>query len=112
MTMTDEAARALGDLVAGKPEGTGLRLAVEKGGCAGLQYTMEISERQEGDSVVEHLGARVFIDAPSLDHLGECILDHEDGLTGSGFRIINPRAARSCGCGTSFEPAAAGGAGA
>lgn len=112
MTMTDGAARALAELTAGKTGGTGLRLSVEKGGCAGLQYIMEISTPREGDTILERGAACVFIDGPSLDHLDDCTLDHEDGLTGSGFRIINPRAARSCGCGTSFEPAAAGGAGA
>jgi iron-sulfur cluster assembly protein len=82
----------------------GLRLSVEKGGCAGLQYAMNLGEPQAGDEVAERDGAVVSVDPESLSHLSECILDYSDDLTGSGFRIINPKAARSCGCGTSFEP--------
>ena len=102
--MTDNAARALLDLVREKGSGEGLRLGVEKGGCAGLQYAMTIGAAQAGDLVVSHLGASVFVDAGSADLLEGCTLDYEEGLAGSGFRIRNPRAARSCGCGTSFEP--------
>ncbi|MFZ4776548.1 MAG: HesB/IscA family protein [Terrimicrobiaceae bacterium] len=104
ITVTDNAARALLDLVSGKEPGTGLRLAVEKGGCAGLQYAMTIGSEQPGDIVVGHLGSVVFVDAESGDYLDGCTLDYDDGLAGAGFRIVNPRAARSCGCGTSFEP--------
>lgn len=106
ITVTDNAARALLDLVAGKEPGAGLRLAVEKGGCAGLQYAMTIGAMQPGDEVVGHLGSQVFIDSESGSYLNGCTLDYDDGLAGSGFRIVNPRAARSCGCGTSFEPTA------
>lgn len=103
--MTDDAARALRDLIASKGSGDGLRLAVEKGGCAGLQYVMEVGTARPGDAVVEHNGAQVFIDPESAPSLAGSVLDHEDGLSGAGFRIRNPKAARSCGCGTSFEPA-------
>ncbi|MFA7234820.1 MAG: iron-sulfur cluster assembly accessory protein [Terrimicrobiaceae bacterium] len=104
ITVTDNAARALLDLVREKGADGGLRLAVEKGGCAGLQYAMTIGAAQAGDLVVSHLGARIFVDAGSAGLLEGCTLDHEEGLAGSGFRVRNPRAARSCGCGTSFEP--------
>lgn len=104
--ITASAARHLKDLLAEKGlQSAGLRLAVEKGGCAGLQYSMTIGERRNGDQVVERDGTAVFVDAESADFLSACTIDYEDGLTGSGFRIINPHAARSCGCGTSFEPA-------
>lgn len=83
-----------------------LRLSVEKGGCAGLQYGMAIGERHDGDEVCEENEARVFVDGSSREYLDGCTLDFSDDLTGAGFRIVNPRAARSCGCGTSFEPAA------
>jgi len=104
ITVTDDAARALLALVREKSEGEGLRLAVEKGGCAGLQYAMTLGLAQPDDLVVEHLGSRVFVDAASAALLDGCTLDYDDGLAGAGFRIRNPRAARSCGCGTSFEP--------
>lgn len=83
----------------------GLRLSVERGGCAGLQYDMTIGDKHAGDQVSEENGARVFVDPASLEYLDECTLDYVDELAGAGFRIINPHAARSCGCGTSFEPA-------
>ena len=84
---------------------SGLRLSVEKGGCAGLQYAMSIGAPQENDMVVERDDARLFIDADSLKWLDNSVIDYEEGLSGAGFRIKNPLSARSCGCGTSFEPA-------
>jgi iron-sulfur cluster assembly protein len=84
----------------------GLRLAVEKGGCAGLQYAMNIGHPETGDLPVERDGARLLVAADSVAQLDGCVIDYEDGLSGAGFRIRNPNAARSCGCGTSFEPAA------
>jgi len=106
ITITDQAARALLDLIAEKGTGEGLRLGVEKGGCAGLQYIMEVDAARDGDTTIEHGGAKVFIDAASASHLRGSVLDYEDALSGAGFRIRNPQASRSCGCGTSFEPAA------
>ena len=110
ITLTDQAAVALLDLIASKGSGEGLRLAVEKGGCAGLQYIMEIDSARASDSIIEHRGAKVFIDPESAKMLQGSSLDYEDGLSGAGFRIRNPHATRSCGCGTSFEPASAAGA--
>lgn len=107
ISITDQAAQALLDLIAEKGSGEGLRLAVEKGGCAGLQYIMEVDSPTPADTVVEHAGAKVFIDPASVPSLEGSVLDYEDGLSGAGFRIRNPQAARSCGCGTSFEPAGA-----
>ncbi|NDG70095.1 MAG: iron-sulfur cluster assembly accessory protein [Proteobacteria bacterium] len=107
ITLTDQAAVALLDLIASKGSGEGLRLAVEKGGCAGLQYVMEIDDAKPTDAIIEHMGAKVFIDPDSAEKLEGSSLDYEDGLSGAGFRIRNPHATRSCGCGTSFEPAAA-----
>ena len=105
--ITETAAEQLRSLAADRSlDGShALRLSVDKGGCAGLQYGMEIGERHEGDEVCEEHEARVFVDGPSLEYLDGCTLDFTNDLTGTGFRIINPRAARSCGCGTSFEPA-------
>ena len=106
ITITSEAAKQLRDLVSEKKisEDGGLRLSIEQGGCAGLQYAMTLGTAQPEDKVIEQENAHVFIDAASFDQLAGCTIDYETGLTGSGFRIINPRAVRSCGCGTSFEP--------
>lgn len=84
---------------------SGLRLSIERGGCAGLQYAMELGSAREGDIIVEKGDARIFIDRESAELLDGCTLDYTDDLTGAGFRVLNPRAVRSCGCGTSFEPA-------
>ena len=83
----------------------GLRILVEKGGCAGMQYAMKLDVLREGDVLSEEGGARVFMDAASAALLRGAELDYCDDLVGTGFRLQNPNAARSCGCGTSFEPA-------
>ena len=82
----------------------GLRLGVSKGGCAGWQYEMKVAEPESGDEIVEMGAARVIIAADSLDKLRGCEVDFSDDLTDAGFKIHNPKARRSCGCGTSFEP--------
>ena len=104
--VTDNAVNHLRSLLAEQPApgGKGLRVQVAKGGCSGLQYEMSLDERHEGDAVVERDEVQFLIDAESADFLRDATLDFEDGLTGSGFRIVNPNAARTCGCGTSFEP--------
>ena len=106
--VTESAARHLLGLLEEKdfsPDEKGLRLFVEKGGCAGMSYAMQIGAIKEGDTVYEREGARVFVDVESLKYLDGCHLDYVDALNDSGFKIENPNAARSCGCGTSFEPA-------
>jgi len=109
--LTDAAAGHLLDLLEEKdfsPEEKGLRLFVEKGGCAGMSYAMKIDVPAEGDAVFTNGTARVFVDGESLKYLDGCHLDYVDALNDAGFKIENPNAARSCGCGTSFEPAVAG----
>lgn len=106
--LTDSAAGHLLELLEEKdlsPEESGLRLFVERGGCAGMSYAMKVASPEPGDAVYEHGGARVFVDAESLKYLDGCRLDYVDALNDAGFKIENPNAARSCGCGTSFEPA-------
>ena len=103
--VTDAAVVALKELLQAKPGADGLRLGVEKGGCAGQQYVIEAGCECSGDSVFGRPGAKIFVNAGSLAFLDGSTLDYEDGLTGAGFRIRNPLATRSCGCGTSFEPA-------
>ena len=104
--ITPEAAKHVRQLVEAQNNNMaqGLRLAIEKGGCAGLQYVMTLGVPQEEDLTINHEGALIFIDAQSAKLLADCTLGYEDGLTGSGFRILNPQAVRNCGCGTSFEP--------
>lgn len=106
ITVTEAAARQLGALLAEKDApGKGLRVFVERGGCAGLQYGMTLDEPGEDDAVVEQGGVKVLVDPESAGFLRGATLDYADDLAGTGFRLNNPNAARSCGCGTSFEPA-------
>jgi len=109
INVTESAVKQLQTLLADEPEaagkaGKGLRIFVEHGGCAGLQYGMTLDERKDGDEVVENGGVQVLVDPESAHYLSGATIDFTDGLTGAGFRIQNPNAARSCGCGTSFEP--------
>jgi iron-sulfur cluster assembly protein len=107
INVTDNAVRQLQSLLANRPENSrkGLRVEVAKGGCSGLHYEMTLGERQEDDTIVERDGVQFFIDGESVSFLRGATLDFIDGLTGTGFRIINPNASRTCGCGSSFEAA-------
>lgn len=81
-----------------------LRVFVTGGGCSGLQYGMAFQEAAEaGDTVVSADGIRLLIDATSLMYLRGATIDYVDTLIGGGFRIDNPNAASSCGCGHSFK---------
>jgi iron-sulfur cluster assembly protein len=107
INVTENAARQLRSLLAthGASDGKGLRVQIAKGGCSGLQYEMSLDARKDGDSVVARDGVEFFVDDESARLLRGATLDYNDGLTGTGFQIVNPNAARTCGCGTSFEPA-------
>lgn len=82
---------------------SGLRLSVVRGGCAGWQYEMKVADPQAGDHVWEQNGARVIVAQDSISFLAGSEVDFVDDLSDSGFRVHNPNASRSCGCGTSFE---------
>lgn len=84
--------------------GSGLRIGVEKGGCAGLQYAMRIAQPEPTDHLFTEGGVTLIVDNDSLAFLNGSTIDYIDALNDSGFRVINPNATRSCGCGTSFEP--------
>jgi iron-sulfur cluster assembly accessory protein len=104
--ITKEAAIQMKELTESKALGqeAGLRLWVEKGGCAGMSYEMDVQMPAEGDLLFSQDDARLLVPPDSLPYLDESTIDYEDGLSGAGFRIRNPRATRNCGCGTSFEP--------
>jgi iron-sulfur cluster assembly protein len=85
------------------PEGHGLRLSVKGGGCSGLSYVLGFDEvATEKDVVKEIDGLRVFVDQKSMFYISGTVLDFSDGLNGKGFVFNNPKAARTCGCGSSF----------
>ncbi|WP_018968909.1 HesB/IscA family protein [Rubritalea marina] len=105
ITLSQSAIKELKNLLAKNdaPAGHGLRLSVQKGGCAGMQYVMEIKAAEAKDQSLEQDGAIVHIDPESFEYLEGCQLVYEYSLSDSGFRLQNPNASRSCGCGTSFE---------
>ena len=108
--VTPAAVAALKDLLASKDAepGTGLKLGIERGGCAGMAYTMRLGVPEEGDDTINLDGTTFIVAADSLELLAGCTVDFTDSLSDRGFKIFNPNAARSCGCGTSFEPAEEG----
>ena len=105
INVTHNAVRQLQSLLSQRSEDSqkGLRVHVAKGGCSGLHYEMVLDARKDGDAVVERDGVQFFIDDESVSLLRGATLDFSDGLTGTGFRIVNPNASRTCGCGSSFE---------
>lgn len=106
LTLTESAAKHLRSLIEEKGEpGKALRIFIERGGCAGLSYGMTLDDAGPDDFAAERDGVKVIADPESLEHLRGSTVDYCDDLAGTGFRITNPNAARSCGCGTSFEPA-------
>ncbi|MDQ7024801.1 MAG: iron-sulfur cluster insertion protein ErpA [Anaerolineae bacterium] len=83
-----------------------LRVFVTGGGCSGMQYGMSFEEtEQDYDTVVSVDGVRLFVDPTSLVYLSGATIDFVDSLMGGGFRIENPNAVSSCGCGSSFKTA-------
>jgi iron-sulfur cluster assembly protein len=81
----------------------GLRLAVIGGGCSGLQYKIEFSDKKEKDNVLNIGEFRIFVDPKSSIYLKDVVLDFQDGLKGKGFVFSNPNASNTCGCGESFS---------
>ena len=81
----------------------GLRIAVVGGGCSGFQYQLNFDGEKEGDRIVDLEGVRILIDDFSLPYIAGTTLDFVEGLHGAGFRFDNPRATRTCGCGSSFS---------
>jgi iron-sulfur cluster assembly protein len=111
LTLTDSAVKHLQELLREKDAaGKALRISVERGGCAGMSYGMNLDIPAEGDIAAVRDGVKVVVDPVSMQYVDGSTVDYSDDLAGAGFRIRNPHAARSCGCGTSFEPAPGAGA--
>jgi iron-sulfur cluster assembly accessory protein len=103
VTVPERAARRIGEILRQEPAGTMLRVSVEGGGCSGFQYKFDTErERTENDIVIEKSGATVLIDPTSLNYMVGSEIDFVDDLIGSSFKVNNPKATASCGCGTSF----------
>ena len=103
ITVSVRAAQRIGEILKREPPGTMLRLSVEGGGCSGFQYRFDMDRAQAPDDViVRRDAATVLIDQVSLQFLAGSEIDFVDDLIGASFRVNNPNAKASCGCGTSF----------
>ena len=104
VTVTERAASKIASILKNEPEGAMLRVSVEGGGCSGFQYKFDVErERAEDDLVLERNDATVLIDPVSAGFLAGSEIDFVDDLIGAAFKINNPNAKTSCGCGTSFS---------
>lgn len=85
------------------PSGYGLRVGVKGGGCSGMTYSLGFdAESNDGDTIIDSDGVKLFVDGKSLFYLTGTELDFSDGLNGKGFVFNNPNATKTCGCGESF----------
>jgi iron-sulfur cluster assembly protein len=107
ISLTERAAAEVKSLLAeqNKPEAA-LRVWVAGGGCSGLQYGMAIDEApaEESDVTLTDQDVKIFIDPLSLKYMTGSVVDFVDDPLGGGFKIDNPNAVKSCGCGSSFSP--------
>lgn len=104
VTLTASAAAEVKAML-GQPGNLGktLRVFVEQGGCSGMQYSMVFDEKRPDDCSAEMHGVAILVDPFSAKYLRGAVVDFSDALTGGGFKITNPNARQSCGCGKSFE---------
>lgn len=103
ISITDRAAQRIMQIAAKDHKPASLRIAVNGGGCSGFQYEFSLSDTREADDIaVECGGAVLLVDSVSLVHMAGSTVDFVDDLMGQSFRVANPLAKSSCGCGTSF----------
>jgi iron-sulfur cluster insertion protein len=104
ITVTDRAADRIKKIIAGDPGKAHLRVSVSGGGCSGFQYGFALDDtRNDDDIAVERNGATVVVDPVSLAYMEGAEIDFVDDLIGATFKVRNPQATASCGCGTSFS---------
>lgn len=104
VTVTERAVRRIAEIAHKEPRSPMLRITVEGGGCSGFQYKFDlVGAVALDDIVIERDGAKVLIDPVSITFLDGSEIDYVDDLIGATFRIKNPNATASCGCGTSFS---------
>jgi iron-sulfur cluster assembly accessory protein len=104
VTLTERAARRIGEILESEASGAMLRVSVEGGGCSGFQYKFDVEQaKADDDLVLVRDGATVVIDPVSVQYMAGAEIDFVDDLIGASFKINNPVAAASCGCGTSFS---------
>jgi iron-sulfur cluster assembly accessory protein len=105
ISITEAAASQIKHLAAQDPQNAGkhLRVYVEQGGCSGLQYGLVFDEQRPNDFLVTMFGVIVLADPFSAEKMSGAVVDYSDSLNAGGFKITNPKARQSCGCGRSFE---------
>ena len=104
VSVSARAARRIAEILKSEAQPMMLRVAVTGGGCSGFQYNFALDDtRMDDDLVIERDGATVLVDPMSLDFLKGAEIDFSDELIGAAFKVNNPNAASSCGCGTSFS---------
>ena len=102
--VTEKAQKEIQKILAKQDKpGMGLRMGVKGGGCAGMEYQLDLDVEKPGDRTFEFGGSKVFVDTKSYLYLVGMTLDYSEGLLERGFKFLNPNAKRSCGCGTSFS---------
>jgi iron-sulfur cluster assembly accessory protein len=103
ITVSERAARRIGEILKTEPAGTMLRVSVEGGGCSGFQYKFDIETAKSSDDlVIARDSATVLIDPVSVQYMAGSEIDFVEDLIGASFKVKNPNATASCGCGTSF----------
>jgi iron-sulfur cluster assembly protein len=105
MTMTDAAATRVNQIVSNSgDDAKGIRVGIKKGGCAGMEYTIDlVTEANAKDDLIEHAGAKVWIDPSAVLYLLGTQMDFEVTKMRSGFTFVNPNQTSACGCGESVE---------
>ncbi|MCJ2013089.1 HesB/IscA family protein [Methylobacterium sp. J-076] len=102
--LTPRAAKRINEIMGEEPPGSLLRISVNGGGCSGFSYAFDISrDREAQDIVIERDGATVIVDPVSVQYMAGSTIDFVNDLIGQSFKIENPLATASCGCGTSFS---------
>jgi iron-sulfur cluster assembly accessory protein len=102
--LTERAAKRINEIMAGEAPGAMLRISVNGGGCSGFQYAFDVERtRNPDDLAIERAGATVLVDEISRQYMDGAVIDFVDDLIGQSFKIQNPQATASCGCGTSFS---------
>ena len=104
VTISERAARRIGQILKSEGNGAMLRISVEGGGCSGFQYKFDVErERADDDVSIVRDGITMLVDAVSLEYLVGSEVDFVEDLIGASFKVNNPKAKASCGCGTSFS---------
>lgn len=106
VTLTETASEKISALLTQKDDAElALRIFIKSGGCSGFSYGMAIDKAKDGDQIHDINGVKVLIDSQSGQYLNGAVVDYVDSLMGAGFKVENPNATSTCGCGSSFRTA-------